>query len=250
MNQILYRPDRPEEMQEILMPTVKTRKQTRHTHRVTMPISVIVLAIFLVGMSCYLVSGTIASSREEETVPLAMEEKKVENEVQEAERVIQVEAPKGELQQEDTYAVEETAAPVETYTASNGESYSVIATLDIDQLDIHYPVLSSTSDALLKISLNKYWGANPNEVGNFCIVGHNYNDNKFFSRLPKISIGDVVRITDMSGRQVNYKVYDTFVVSPDDTSCTSQLTNGKVEITLITCTNHGKSRLVVKARAE
>ena len=42
----------------------------------------------------------------------------------------------------------------------------MIANLNIPSLGIKYPVLSSTSTALLKISLNKYWGANPNEVGN------------------------------------------------------------------------------------
>lgn len=248
MNQILYRPDQPDEMQEWIVPSVERKSHSSNTRKVAMPISVLAFTICLVGVSCYFFSGAIASSNEA-MVPLQLE-----NKVEEEETVIQVEVPQNEIQQEDTYAVEEEApeapvAPVQTYTASNGESYSVIATLDIDSLDIHYPVLSSTSDALLKISLNKYWGANPNEVGNFCIVGHNYNDNKFFSRLPKISLGDIVSITDMSGRQVNYTVYDTFVVSPDDTTCTSQLTNGKVEITLITCTNHGKERLVVKARA-
>ena len=66
------------------------------------------------------------------------------------------------------------------YKARNGKTYDVIANLNIPSLGIKYPVLSSTSTALLKISLNKYWGANPNEVGNMCIVGHNYEDSRFF----------------------------------------------------------------------
>lgn len=35
---------------------------------------------------------------------------------------------------------------------------------------------------------------------------------------------------------------------PTDTTCTSQLTGGKKEITLITCKEYGTQRLVVKAR--
>ena len=41
--------------------------------------------------------------------------------------------------------------------------------LTIPCIGISYPVLSETSDELLKISLNKYWGNGPNKVGNYCI---------------------------------------------------------------------------------
>ena len=137
-----------------------------------------------------------------------------------------------------------------TYKASNGKSYKVIATLNIPSLGIKYPVLSSTSEELLKISLNKYWGANPNEVGNMCIVGHNYEDSRFFGKLNKIKKGAIVKITDLSGKTLDYEVYDSYVVGPYDTDCTSQLTNGNTEITLITCYKNGTKRLVVKARAK
>lgn len=137
-----------------------------------------------------------------------------------------------------------------TYKASNGKTYKVIANLNIPSLGIEYPVLSSTSDALLKISLNKYWGANPNEVGNMCIVGHNYEDSRFFGKLNKIKNGTIVKITDLSEKTLDYEVYDKYVVGPYDTDCTSQLTNGNTEITLITCYKNGTKRLVVKARAK
>ncbi len=49
---------------------------------------------------------------------------------------------------------------------------------------------------------------------------------------------------------MKYYVYDKFVADPYDTRCTSQLTNGKTEITLITCYNHGTQRMILKARAD
>lgn len=131
----------------------------------------------------------------------------------------------------------------------NDKGYTVIANLNIPSLGINYPVLSSTSTELLKISLNKYWGANPNEVGNMCIVGHNYKNSKFFSKLPKIKKGEIVEITDLRGKTLKYKVYDTEIIDPYDTTCTDQLTNGNIEITLITCYNNGKQRFIAKARA-
>ena len=132
----------------------------------------------------------------------------------------------------------------------DGNTYEVIAVLYIPTLNIEYPVFSSTSKELLKVSLNKYWGPNPNRPGNFCIVGHNYYDDKFFGKLHNIKKGEVIQLTDMSGKGLQYFVYDTYIVNPDNTDCTSQLTNGETEITLITCTKDFKQRFIVKARAE
>lgn len=133
---------------------------------------------------------------------------------------------------------------------ANGQTYETEAILEYPRLGINYPVLSEESDELLKISLNKYWGPNPNKVGNYCIVGHNYKSGKMFGKLSGSEIGDKVKLTDLSGNTVTYTVYNKYIVSPTDVSCTSQLTNGKREITLITCTNYGKDRLIVKAREE
>lgn len=134
----------------------------------------------------------------------------------------------------------------------NGKTYEIIAVLKIPTLGIEYPVLSTTSKELLKVSLNKYWGPNPNRKGNFCIVGHNYNDERFFGKLNQIKTGDKIELTDMTGTTLDYYVYDTFIAEPEDTSCTSQkeqLSQEKTEITLITCTKNFKQRFIVKARA-
>lgn len=140
----------------------------------------------------------------------------------------------------------EVQAP--TYTTASGLEYSSEAELNIPRLGINYPVLTETSEELLKISLNKYWGPKPNEIGNYCIVGHNYKNKKMFGKLSEIQNGDIVELTDLSGRTITYTVVDRYVVDPTDVACTSQRTNGKRELTLITCTNGGKQRLVVKAR--
>ena len=135
-----------------------------------------------------------------------------------------------------------------TYTASSGKTYTTDAILSIPKLNIEYPVLSETSEELLKVSLNKYWGPNPNEIGNYCIVGHNYRNDAFFGNLHKLNGGDKVYMKDNNGRTIQYQVYDKYIVEPTDTRCTSQLTNGRKELTLITCANYGTQRLVVKCR--
>lgn len=85
------------------------------------------------------------------------------------------------------------------------------------------------------------------KYGNYVIVGHNYKSGKMFGKLPTIQNGEIIKITDIAGRTLSYKVYTTYVVDPTDVKCTSQQTNGKKEITLITCTSSGKQRFVVKA---
>ncbi len=142
---------------------------------------------------------------------------------------------------------EEAPQPREI-TASNGETYETEGTLSVPSIGITYPILTDESEDLLKVSLCKYWGPSPNETGNYCVVGHNYKSGKMFGKLAQVQFGDTVTLTDLSGRTITYSIYDKFVVNPTDVSCTSQLTNGQREITLITCTNYGKQRLVVKAR--
>jgi sortase A len=136
-----------------------------------------------------------------------------------------------------------------TYQDEKGNTYATVGTIKIPKINVSYPILSETSDALLKVAPCKFWGPNPNEVGNLCIVGHNYRNNRFFSKVPTLTNGDTIEIMDLTGTTVTYEVYDNHVVDPTDVSDTTQKTNGKREITLITCTNDSKQRVVVKATA-
>ncbi len=145
------------------------------------------------------------------------------------------------LQQEDKNVI--TTGKVND---SKGNEYSVVGVINIPKINSKYPIIAETTDALLKVSVCKFWGANPNEVGNLCIIGHNYKNSKFFSKVPTLVTGDIVEITDLSGKTLQYSVYDIYTVDPSDTRCTSQLTQGKKEITLITCTNDTKQRVIVK----
>ena len=137
-------------------------------------------------------------------------------------------------------------------TAKDGTVYYTIGQINIPSINCSYPILNSDTenyDTLLKIAPVKFHGSNPNEVGNLCIVGHNYRNNQFFSKVPKLQNGDIIEITDTFGKTIKYEVYDKFVTINTDTSCTSQRTDGRKEITLITCTDASdEHRVIVKAR--
>lgn len=126
--------------------------------------------------------------------------------------------------------------------------YKVIAKLEIPNIDLETYVLEEYSKNALNISVTKFWGANPNEVGNLCIAGHNFQNKNMFHNLRKLKKGDNIFITSNQNGKSQYSIYDVYKVLPEDVSCLSQETNGKKEITLITCTNDSKKRIIIKAR--
>lgn len=130
----------------------------------------------------------------------------------------------------------------------DGSKYSIVGNVKISKIKVDYPILSKTSVELLKVSPCKFWGPYPNEVGNLCIVAHNYWNDKFFSKVPTLKNVDKIEITDLTGTTLTYEVYDKHNVDPKDTSDTTQKTDGRKEITLITCTKDSKERVIVKAR--
>ena len=134
------------------------------------------------------------------------------------------------------------------YVATNGKEYETIGVVKIPKINISYPILAQTTNVeLMKVAPYKFWGANPNEVGNLCIIGHNYRrKGVFFSDVPSLTVGDIVEVQDLSQRTVQYEVYDLHTVDPNDRSDTTQYTNGKREVTIITCTDDAKQRVIVK----
>ena len=89
----------------------------------------------------------------------------------------------------------------------------------------------------------------PNEIGNLCIVGHNYIDNRFFSRLNELQINDQINIYDLSGNKMVYQIFEKYEVLYNDTNCISQNTANKKIVTLITCNNlDNLKRLIIKAK--
>lgn len=140
--------------------------------------------------------------------------------------------------------------PQNVRTTESGDEYYGIAKINIPKIGLNYWILDHWSYELLEISPCKYHGADPNEIGNFCIVGHNYRNDMFFSHVQELENGDIIEIEDLQNRKVNYVVYDKHIVDPKDNSDTSQVTHGKREVTLITCTDNSKDRVIVRAREQ
>ena len=85
---------------------------------------------------------------------------------------------------------------------------------------------------MLNISVCRFAGPLPNEIGNFC----------------ELVINDELTIYDLSGNNKTYSIYDIYETEPDNISCLFQNTNGLRIVTLITCNNVNGKRLVIHAK--
>lgn len=133
-------------------------------------------------------------------------------------------------------------------TTNSIEEPFVIGLLKIDKINLIYPILSNSSEELLKISPCRFYGPMPNEIGNLCIAGHNYANQKHFGKLTSLEINDIFQVYDLNGNYVNYIIYEIKEVPADDTSCISQNTNNLKEVTLVTCNTIKGTRIVIKAK--
>ena len=88
------------------------------------------------------------------TSPIVVIINKEVKEVKEAEPVLEVE--------EDVVVPDE-----KIFIASDGKEYYTVGNINIPKIKVNYPILSSQSEQLLKVSVCKLYGPKPNEVRQF-----------------------------------------------------------------------------------
>lgn len=125
--------------------------------------------------------------------------------------------------------------------------YEVIAKLEIPKINLETNVLKDYTADGMKVCSSKFFGPEPNRVGNFCIAGHNYDQENMFNHLINLEKGDELYLTDNKNGKLNYTIYDIYRVKPQNTAPIGQETNGNRIVTLITCVNYSRSRLIVQA---
>ena len=133
------------------------------------------------------------------------------------------------------------------------KGFYMLGTIEIPKTGVKYPVLDRVTKKSLETSVAViYPYENPvlNTVGNVVIQGHNYRNGEFFSNNKKLSKGDKIYITDLNKKKVTYTIYNVFQTTDTDTSFYNRDTDGKMEITLSTCTDDSSARIIVEARAD
>lgn len=130
------------------------------------------------------------------------------------------------------------------------KGYNVVGAIQIPKTNLSYPILNENGVGALQVAVSRLCGPNANEPGNMVILGHNYNNEYFFSKNDELRNGDKIYITDLSGQKLAYTIYDKFTTEQSNTDWITRDTKGKREISLQTCTPDGKLRLIILAKCD
>ena len=128
------------------------------------------------------------------------------------------------------------------------KGYKIEGIIEIPKINIKYPIIDHTNEETMKVSITKFWGPQANEIGNYTVAGHNNKDGTMFGKTKYLQIGDKIKLTNLKNETIEYEVFKIYSIDPDDVSCVESVESGTREVTLITCTNGHKNRLVTKAR--
>lgn len=139
---------------------------------------------------------------------------------------------------------EQTSLSKEDAALLSGED--VIGIIEIEAIDIRYPVLEGAGDSQIRYAIGHISEtAGLGKKGNCVLCGHNGSRNgTFFTSLNQLSAGDKVKITDKKGEVRMYEVADTSVIGPYDNTVKNQ--SDEEILTLLTCADNGTKRFVCR----
>ena len=144
-------------------------------------------------------------------------------------------------------AVIESAAVREVNSCAGGDpgmpqvqidGMDYVGRLRIPTLELELPILSQWDKDRLKIAPCRYSGTA--RGGDLVLLAHNYR--KHFGPIRHLEPGDELSFEDMEGTVFVYEVTGSIVVEP---TALDAVTSGAHDLTLITCTYGGRTRLVV-----
>lgn len=131
------------------------------------------------------------------------------------------------------------------------EGYEVKGTIEIPATKVNYPILNAITKKSLEVAIGLVpYGPGINQVGNTTLYGHNFRNGTFFSNNKKLKNGDEIKITDQKGETVKYIIYNIYQTSPNDAEYMTRDTQGRREISLQTCTDDSKNRIIIWAAEE
>ncbi|WP_195238073.1 class D sortase [Clostridium perfringens] len=125
----------------------------------------------------------------------------------------------------------------------NIKNENIIGILKISSINLEAPIMLGEEN--LNYVVAKYRNSPSfGESGNVILAGHNNMKGSIFRSLHKLKIGTIVEIQS-DNKIYKYKITTREIVEPNNSSLLLQDLS-KNEITLITCTNHAKQRLILK----
>lgn len=137
-------------------------------------------------------------------------------------------------------------------SAPKFNGFTTAGSIEIPATNVKAPIISKSelSKSALETSIVEMYGVGLNQVGNTTLIGHNYRNGLFFSNNKKLNVGDKIYITDLTGKRLSYTIYNKYEADENEADYMTRDTQGAVEISLSTCTDDSKARLVIWAKAD
>ena len=152
---------------------------------------------------------------------------------------------------DNTETVNEVSSSGNTTTSKpTYKGFNMVGKIEIPKINLKYPVLEEVTPKSIEVSVAVLYGPGINKVGNTVIIGHNYRNGTFFSNNKKLAVGDKIYLTDLEGIKITYTIYKKYTTGTDDFDYAVRDTNGKREISLSTCTDDSKDRLIIWAKED
>lgn len=130
------------------------------------------------------------------------------------------------------------------------EKYNItdemIGIIEIPSINLKYPILEGTDESILKQAVGHFPASSlPGSGSNTTLIGHNnFILAEPFKKLNLVSAGDAVNIITKD-HTYKYQVVKSYIVDPYNTDIVKASSEEK--LTLVTCTDNAKERLVVEA---
>ena len=146
-----------------------------------------------------------------------------------------------------------TVDDIEESTTSNYgldyNGYTLLGKINVPKVGFYSVIIKDNTYRAMDLGVVLSYGEFLNEPGGFIISGHNFRGGaNFMYRIKDLEAGDKIYITDSSGRELEYTIYEKIRnYGPEDTSIYKKYDG--YHVTLVTCENGGQARIVIKASA-
>lgn len=125
----------------------------------------------------------------------------------------------------------------------------IIGIIEIEKLNITYAIVEGTKNINIKASIGHLEESNAIGADGTCVLaGHRGGMyGEMFDNVDKLEPGDLIVVTDLTGTEYTYEVYEHRNIKAKDWSICDWI-DGQITLVLLTCEKTGYGRLCVMAR--
>jgi sortase A len=124
-----------------------------------------------------------------------------------------------------------------------------IGRIRIPAIDLDETVRSGVAMSVIDRGVAHWAGtSSPGGSGNMVLAGHRTTKTRPFENIDRLDEGDIIFMTGGDGREIMYRVSDSFVVDPNDLWITYD--GPKPSLTMFACHPKGSARFRIVVQAE